>query len=920
MINTSSPPVANGIGHTVVESWFLRSSQSRERFILANSRADMNYLHGLQTHMQRIRDRAGSLCSISDSIILNFGVDAAEEFKENMLSDYCCQAKLMLLINARTHTLIWRNKIDLEEQSLDDLFNSLRIYEAEVKSSSSISTFTQNIAFVSFSNTDSTNEPVSVAASFPVVSAKLPVAALLNVDTLINVVIYSFFASQSNTPQLDNKDLKQIDADDLKEMDLKWQMAMSPKDTRQSGAAEPQRRSILVDTSTSNALVSQCDGVGSYDCSFQAEEEPTNYALMTFTSSSSSSDNEVVSCSKTCTKSYANLQSHYDKLTDDYRKSQFDVIYYKTGLEFVEARLLVYKQNEYVFKEDIKLLKLEVQLRNNALAVIRQNLKKAEQERDDLKLKLEKFQTSSKNLRTFFPPKPDLVFHNAPNDVETVHTAFNVKLSPTKPDNDLTHTHKPSAPIIEDWVSDSEDESETKILQNKEISKPTSNGTRRNRKACCVCKSLDHLIKDCDYHEKKLAQTTARTHAPRGHHKQYASMPLLNPQRHVVPTAVVPMSKLVPINAARPITAAVLNINEWKPKCPILDHVSYNTSESMTLKRFDYNDALGRSNGCSWHMTGSMSYLSEFEEINGGYVAFGGNPKGGKISSKEFEDFFDNNINEDNAASTLVLVVGYFSPNSTNTFSVVGPSNAAASPTHRKSSYVDSSQLPNDPNMLELEDITYFDNEDNVGAEADFNNLETSITVSPILTTRVQKDHPVTQIIGGASLIQDVKVWVLVDLPHRKRVIGHTQEEGIDYEEVFAPVARIEAIRLFLAYASFMGFMVYQMDVKSAFLYGTIEEEVYVCQPSGFEDLDYPDKVYKVVKALYGLHQAPRACDLTRHCVLTYIAFCLIFVLQVAFCPRLRFVKALRFAYLKTIYCVLLRTNSAKIKTALRFV
>nr|GFD13287.1 putative ribonuclease H-like domain-containing protein [Tanacetum cinerariifolium] len=81
----------------------------------------------------------------------------------------------------------------------------------------------------------------------------------------------------------------------------------------------------------------------------------------------------------------------------------------------------------------------------------------------------------------------------------------------------------------------------------------------------------------------------------------------------------------------------------------------------------------------------------------------------------------------------------------------------------------------------------------------------------------------------------------------------------MDYEEVFSLVARIEAIRLFLAYASFMGFMVYQMDVKSAFLYGTIEEEVYVCQPPGFKDPDYPDKVYKVVKSLYGLHQAPRA-------------------------------------------------------------
>ncbi|GJY22894.1 putative ribonuclease H-like domain-containing protein [Tanacetum coccineum] len=129
------------------------------------------------------------------------------------------------------------------------------------------------------------------------------------------------------------------------------------------------------------------------------------------------------------------------------------------------------------------------------------------------------------------------------------------------------------------------------------------------------------------------------------------------------------------------------------------------------------------------------------------------------------------------------------------------------------------------------------------------------------------------------------QVWVLVDLPHGMKVIGtkwvyrnkrdergmvvrnkarlvaqgYTQEEGIDYDEVFAPVARIEAIRLFLAFASFMGFIVFQMDVKSAFLYGTIDEEVYVSQPPGFVDPDHPNKVYKVVKALYGLHQAPRA-------------------------------------------------------------
>ncbi|GJT54295.1 putative ribonuclease H-like domain-containing protein [Tanacetum coccineum] len=129
------------------------------------------------------------------------------------------------------------------------------------------------------------------------------------------------------------------------------------------------------------------------------------------------------------------------------------------------------------------------------------------------------------------------------------------------------------------------------------------------------------------------------------------------------------------------------------------------------------------------------------------------------------------------------------------------------------------------------------------------------------------------------------KVWTLVDLPYGKRAIGtkwvyknkkdergivirnkarlvaqgYTQEEGIDYDEVFATVARIEAIRLFLAYASFKDFVVYQVDVKSAFMYGKIEEEVYVCQPPGFEDPKFPDKVYKVEKVLYGLHQALRA-------------------------------------------------------------
>ncbi|GKC89200.1 putative ribonuclease H-like domain-containing protein, partial [Tanacetum coccineum] len=213
---------------------------------------------------------------------------------------------------------------------------------------------------------------------------------------------------------------------------------------------------------------------------------------------------------------------------------------------------------------------------------------------------------------------------------------------------------------------------------------------------------------------------------------------------------------------------------------------------------------------------------------------------------------------------------------------------------------IDASTLPNtdlpiDPNMPDLEDAFdtllndgifngAYDNDEDVGAVTDFNNMDNTIAVSPIPTLRIHKDHQNSM---QEELLQFKlqEVWVLVDLIYGKKVTGtkwvfmnkrdersivvknkerlviqgFRQEEGIDYNEVFAPVARIEAIGLFLAFASYMGFIVYQMDVKSAFLYGTIKEEVYVHQPPGFVDHAHPNKVYKVIKALYGLHQAPRA-------------------------------------------------------------
>ncbi|GJS68058.1 putative reverse transcriptase, RNA-dependent DNA polymerase [Tanacetum coccineum] len=220
--------------------------------------------------------------------------------------------------------------------------------------------------------------------------------------------------------------------------------------------------------------------------------------------------------------------------------------------------------------------------------------------------------------------------------------------------------------------------------------------------------------------------------------------------------------------------------------------------------------------------------------------------------------------------------------------------------------------------MPELKDIVYSDDDEDVGAEADINNLDTHIPVSPIPTTRINKDHPVEQIIRDVysapqtrrmtksvteqamfssvqqrtnhkdfqnclfacflsqekpkKVIQALKdpSWIEamqeellqfklqqvyknkkdergIVIKNKARLVaqGYTQEEGIDYDEVFALVARIKAIRLFLAYVSSKDFVVYQMDVKSAFLYGKIKEEVYVCQPRGFEDPNFPDRVYK---------------------------------------------------------------------------
>ncbi|GKE96650.1 putative ribonuclease H-like domain-containing protein, partial [Tanacetum coccineum] len=297
---------------------------------------------------------------------------------------------------------------------MDDLYNNLKVYESKIKGKSSSSSNSQNVTFVSSDNSSSTNETVNTAYS------------------------------------LDYEDLEQIDADDLEEMDLKWQLAMltmrvkrfikktgkkidlNDKETvgfdmtkvecynchrrghfaRECRALRNQgirdrdapRRNALVDTSTTNALVVQ-DGIGGYDWSFQAKEGIANFALMAYTSqgssSSSSSDSEVHTCSKDCLKSYETFQTfqrQYDQQRKALNKSYLVIIGYQMGLESLEARIVVHEKNEVVYGEDIAFLKYDVQVKDISIKDFKNQLEEALKEKDDLKLKPKTFEESSNNL------------------------------------------------------------------------------------------------------------------------------------------------------------------------------------------------------------------------------------------------------------------------------------------------------------------------------------------------------------------------------------------------------------------------------------------------------------------------------------------------------------------------------------------
>ncbi|GJT37047.1 hypothetical protein Tco_0936912 [Tanacetum coccineum] len=224
-------------------------------------------------------------------------------------------------------------------------------------------------------NTSSTNRIVNTAHSATTASTQATAVNLTIIDNLSDAVIYAFFTSQLNSPQIDNEDLQQIHPDDLEEIDLRWQMAMLTMRARRFLKKTGRKLTVNV------------------------EEGPTNFALMAYSSTSSNSEVSTnLNCSSSCLENVKILKEQNEQLLKDLRISKLNAIAYKTSLESVEARFLVYKKNESVYEEDIKVLKREIHLSKVAITKLRRKLELAQKQKDEIQLTVENFENSSKNL------------------------------------------------------------------------------------------------------------------------------------------------------------------------------------------------------------------------------------------------------------------------------------------------------------------------------------------------------------------------------------------------------------------------------------------------------------------------------------------------------------------------------------------
>ncbi|GKC17885.1 putative ribonuclease H-like domain-containing protein [Tanacetum coccineum] len=815
------------------------------------------------------------------------------------------------------------------------------------------------MAFMSSTNnnTSSTNEAVNTVNGVSTASTQVNIDYSTNIDNLSDVVICSFFASQPNSPQLIHEDLQQIYPDDSRdrfEMEnghskvecynchKKGHFAKEYKALRNQDYKnkESTRRTVLVETSTSRALVS-CDGL-----------EVSNN----------------LNCSKSCLKTVETLKSQYDQLHKDFKKYELMFLAYKSGLESVEEKLEVYKANESIYSQDINVLKFEIECKDITIKELRKKLEIAQKEKDGIQFNVDKFENASKSLnkliksqivdnckkglgynavpppytRNFMPPTPDLSF----TGLDVFSNKSVVENSAAKSSKEEIKVCKKcdDAPIIEEWVSDNEEEDVTQPKIEKKTVKPSNPQMDLQDKGVIDSGCSRHMTGNMSYLTKyeeidggyvafggnpkggkitgKCTIKTARTPQQNGVAER-SNRKLIEAARTMLADSKSQSNgfcRTKENDKADPKSSQDDGSNnlqvKMKRSIELPDDPNMHTLEDISI--FDLsidNEDVGQIQGQSYKITPDLSRFAN-QKYGFGYVGgalpavpFSITHRTGycisfqeEIAKTEFED-------DQGSQVPYVSDLHPFPSRSSYCINVVGEKT--------------SIELPHDPNMPALEDYIIIRDDEDVGAEADMNNLDTTIQVSPIPTTRIHKDHPLDQVIGDlqsatqtgkmsknleehgfVSTIQqrtnhkDLQNCLfacflsheelkktLVDLPNGKRAIGtkwvfrnkkdkrgivirnkailvaqgNIQKEGIDYDKVFASVLRIEAIRLFLAYVSFKDFVVYQMDVKSAFLYGKIKQEVYVCQPPGFEDLDFPDRVYKVKKALYGLHQDPRA-------------------------------------------------------------
>ncbi|GKA85256.1 putative ribonuclease H-like domain-containing protein [Tanacetum coccineum] len=533
-----------------------------------------------------------------------------------------------------THVVVWSNKTDLDTISMDDLYNNLKVYEPEVKGMSSSSSSTQNMAFVSSSNNNNSNTNRVVSTTQAVntvngVSAANNQVNASNIDNLSDVITCVFLASQPNNPQLAHEDLQQINPNDLEEMDLRWQMAMLTVRARRFLKNTGRKLTINGNDSVgfdkSKVEYYNCHKKGHFSKECRAprnqdykNKESTRRTVPVETSTSTalvSCDGLEVSnnsnCSKSCLKIVETLKSQYDQLHKDFKKSELMVLAYKSGLESVEEILEVYKANESIYSQDIK-----KGLGYNAVLL--------------------------PYTGNFMPPTPDLSFTGLD---EFVNKSI---VENKKSDEETSKLVRKSddSPIIEDWVSDSEEENVSQTKTEKKTVKPS--------------------IAKIEFVKPKQQEKTARktvkqikkhrqnTHSPRGNQRNWNNMmsqrlgsnfEMFNKAcyvcgsfEHLQDKNVNTVRPKAVVNAARPkVVVNVVkgnNVNAvkasaywvWKLKTKVLDHVSKHNSASITLKKFDYIDAQGRSK--------EHVLSSDYEDIDGGYVAFERNLKGEKITGK----------------------------------------------------------------------------------------------------------------------------------------------------------------------------------------------------------------------------------------------------------------------------------------------